>query len=430
MILILVDAETERLRYTLDFIFKSRGLAYSTCTSMIEFDEREANYRLNYSDRKHEHAKQIVPSTLLREKHLRKLALEKAEFGGEECLEIDGIIDPIASVFYILTRYEEYLCRDWDEYDRFPASNSVLVQFEWQEKAMCDRWARKIIEFIFPELYLEAELRAQLTNSTRIIPTFDIDNAYAYKYKTKSRTFLSRWKDILRGNKERIEERKSVEKGGKDPYDTYELIEQIAKDFTDARIFWLTRSNGKKDRNVPLSALEHQELIKRMSKVSQIGLHPSFDSFLNIEKVKNEKSDLEAVLKNDLRNVRFHFLRFQLPQSYRILNQLGFKEEHSMGFAEKVGFRCGTARVHNWFDCERNEESTLEVHPFVYMDGSLNEYMELEPEIAVLKIHSLYREVKDFGGDFRFIWHNETINDLGKWKGWKLVLDETLKLKK
>lgn len=430
MILILVDAETERLRYTLDFIFKVRGLDYATCTSLIEFEEKEVNYRLNYSDRHCEIAKHIPPSTLLRESHIRTLTLKKAEFEEEECLEIDGIVDPLAAVFFTLTRYEEYTCRERDEYNRFPAKQSVLLKFEWQEKAMCDRWARKIIEFIFPELYLEAELRSQLTRSTKLIPTFDIDNAYAYLYKSNSRTFLSRLKDILLGNKDRIQERRSVVNGGKDPYDTYDFIEQLAKEHSETRIFWLTRSNGKKDRNVPLSCHEHKDLIRRMSACAQIGLHPSFDSFLNRQKVSDEKRDLESILNAEIRSTRFHYLRFQLPASYRVLSELGFQEEHSMGFAEAVGFRCGTARAHQWFDCERNEETKLQVHPFAYMDGSLNEYMELKPEEAILKIQKLYREVKDFGGDFRFIWHNETINEKRHWLGWRSVLEETLNLKK
>ena len=64
------------------------------------------------------------------------------------------------------------------------------------------------------------------------------------------------------------------------------------------------------------------------------------------------------------------------------------------------------------------------------MDGTLNEYMNLSIEDSKIKIKELYQEIEKFGGEFSFIWHNETINNIGKWKGWEHVLNFTLNISK
>ena len=420
MVLVLVDDISARIQYTFDFIFKMRGVEYILVESIDTFNDFQGA-KLNYSKQKCSDGISFTPSGLLNETGIWNGNLDKVKIESVDCLSFNGNKDLVASVFYVLTRMEEYNCFSYDDHDRFPFSHSILKKYEWVEQAVCDRWASYIIVDL-----LKVEV---VKSKVEIIPTFDIDNTYAFKLKSGKRRALSKLKDVVKLDAKRITKRKSVENGEKDPYDTFDKIIEVGKQFSGVKVFWLTASEGSKDRNVPIGNIQHRKLIKRVAQSVEVNIHPSYGSFLNASQVMSERDGLESITGSSIVRSRQHFLRFQLPKSYRDLIDAGIRNDYSMGFAENVGFRSGTARAHNWFDLERNEVTELTLHPFAYMDGTLLEYMSLTPEESKRRIQKLYAEIQNFGGDFIFLWHNETIGEYGKWKGWSQVLDFTLNLK-
>ena len=420
MVLVLVDDISARIQYTFDFIFKMRGVEYILVESIDTFNDFQGA-KLNYSKQKCSDGISFTPSGLLNETGIWNGNLDKVKIESVDCLSFNGNKDLVASVFYVLTRMEEYNCYSYDDHDRFPFSHSILKKYEWVEQAVCDRWASYIIVDL-----LKVEV---VKSKVEIIPTFDIDNTYAFKLKSGKRRALSKLKDVVKLDAKRITKRKSVENGEKDPYDTFDKIIEVGKQFSGVKVFWLTASEGSKDRNVPIGNIQHRKLIKRVAQSVEVNIHPSYGSFLNASQVMSERDGLESITGSSIVRSRQHFLRFQLPKSYRDLIDVGIRNDYSMGFAENVGFRSGTARAHNWFDLERNEVTELTLHPFAYMDGTLLEYMSLTPEESKRRIQKLYAEIQNFGGDFIFLWHNETIGEYGKWKGWSQVLDFTLNLK-
>jgi len=420
MIVILVDEITNRINYSFDFIFGVRGLQYEIVDDYARFEGLEGD-KLNYSSFESKVGLTLKPSGLLRENTIWKGELKIYKLDSVEFLSFDGVEDVVASIFYVLTRMEEYDCGQYDEHGRFPYSESILGKYNWIEKVVCDRWAEHLIKDM---MNLDFSV-----SKGQFIPSFDIDNTYAYRLKTGKRKTLSTIKDIVNFDKKRLKERKEVNKGGKDPYDTFDKITEVSKEIGATRVFWLTRGDGSKDRNISIDNDEHKLLIKKISENAEVNIHPSYDSYLNSDQIESEKKDLESITGVDIKSSRQHFLRFQLPNSYRDLLRAGIAHDYSMGFAEHAGFRSGTAIPHKWFDLGQNEVTELTVHPFSYMDGTLLEYMEMSPAESEVKIREIYEEVQCYGGDFIFIWHNETIGDYNKWNGWSRVLDFTLNLR-
>ena len=423
--LIFVEEVNERLTYTFDFIFKERDLSYVFTSSETEF-EKSLDEKFNYSKKKFSTTPSISPSTILFNDSIENLTLNRCLFNEEECLTINGVCDPVASIFYILTRYEEYHSSFKDKHGRHIGKKSVLYRFGWHEKAMCDRWSEDILCFLSSNTtfrYDKKKYRPQ------IIPTFDIDKAYAYKHKGIFRNILGYFKDFYSKDRTLTKERRMVLAGSKkDPFDNYDKIFEIQSRGFDVKLFWMLGNYGKYDKNISHKNRRHRRLIRKMDTIASIGIHPSYKSNSNEFNIHNEIERLQSIIKKHVRSSRQHYLMLFMPKTYQQLIEQEIEDDYSMGYADIIGFRAGTARSFHWFDLTTNKKTSLRIHPFCYMDGSLNEYLKLSTNEAEERIAQLYIEIQNYGGQYIFLWHNDTISDYGHWAGWSKVLEFSLRL--
>lgn len=418
--LIYSEQVTERLLYTLDFIFKSRGIQYSISNDPIAFSKSN-EILFNYSEREFDGIPTLIPSDLLFSLRIKNYNIDLGDFNGKSCLNFNGITDPLASIFYVLSRYEEYTNFRRDHHDRFLAKDSILNKFSWIATPICDHWAVEIIKCFSPELTMP---KAEFS----ILPTFDIDSSYAYLRKNSLRNAFAYWRDRILGKKDLAEERKKVREGIiKDPFDTYDYILEKTSHFSKVHFFWLLGNFSRYDRNIAAEDPIQKLLIERISKNRTVGIHPSYLSNNRPFQIKEEIFRLQEIIQAPIVSSRQHFLKLSLPQSYRKLIEAGIKEDYTMGFADIAGFRLGTAKNIPWFDLQNNIKTDLILYPFMYMDGTLNQYMKLTPTQAIETLLSLKKEVQQYGGNFSFIWHNETMAQRGIWKDWLPVFESSLK---
>lgn len=422
MILILVDYITERQIFTFDFIFKRNKNAYKLTNDLEQFLAFEGD-KFNYSVREVDHVLQFPPAAILFEEDI-KIDIEKNmtrfKWSGTEIIQFYKVPDPFASVFYLLSDYTNYLPKKRDEHNRAISKHSLSASFDWLEKCKTDEWTVLLLTYLSKKGFSIV----LPSNQTNLLLTFDIDNTFAYRLKDGARGKLATLKDYLRLDKKRIAERKEVRaKQCKDPYDTFDYMRALAERELEVKLFYLVGDFTKYDRNISVKDARHQRHIYQTAQNLSVGLHPSYKSNANRSQLKEEKKRLETIVKKDIHFSRQHFLKLNIPNTYRDLIQLGFTDDYSSGYADAVGFRLGTSNAIPFFDLLRNEITNLTLHPFAYMDGTLNQYLGLSIEDAIHKMKALYDEVSKYGGDFISIWHNETIGDYGIWKGWRTVLD-------
>lgn len=424
--LIYVEYITERLLYTLSFVFADRKIPYELTNDGIAFIGASGP-KLNYSHRDFEDALQILPAELLFDDELLSEPPIKGTFEGISCLEFSGKTDVLASIFYMLSRMEEYQNLATDSLERFKASASVAFANNWLQVPICDVWSEALIFYL--EQRFNQSFQAQKPRFY-FQPTFDIDNTFAYAHKNTIRTFFANCKDFFYRRSDRVKDRKLVRSGSiSDPYDSFDLIASIAENDPDTKVFWLLGNYTKLDKNLSHLNLAQQDKIRQIAAHAEVGIHGSSLTKNNLQQLELEIERLEQIIGYRPNSNRQHFLLLRMPHTYHLLLKAGISHDYTMGYAEQTGFRAGTARTFKWFDLHKNEVSNLNIHPFAYMDGTLLEYLQLSPDEAIHRIEDLHAAVKKYGGTFSFLWHNETITGYQHWASYEAVFKANFFLK-
>ena len=102
----------------------------------------------------------------------------------------------------------------------------------------------------------------------------------------------------------------------------------------------------------------------------------------------------EKSLEKEIPLSRQHFIRLQLPHTYRILESLSITDDFSMGYASELGFRAGTGRSFLWYDLEKEVCSELRVHPFCFMDATAHYYKKWTAEEETILLEELNKNME------------------------------------
>lgn len=324
-------------------------------------------------------------------------------------------------VFWMVTRMEEYTASQsaFDGMGRFRASASMAHAEGWllrpEVEVRIRAWAASIGITPRPHSYT-------------VQPTIDVDSAYAYRHRSVLRTWGATAKDLFSGNTTRLAERHRVlVKGQPDPYDTYEWLESVHAAYgLKARYFLLLADRGPYDRPVDWRQPGMQALVQRLSRSAYMGIHPGVASHDSSDAVqlKAEISRMEGLSSAPVQHARQHYLLQRIPSTWRRLESVGIEHDHSLGYADHIGFRAGMSRPFRAFDAEANRAMNLTIHPVSAMDATLNRYMGLTPNEALDALEQLAQEVKDVDGVLTLLWHNETVSECNEWKGWRTVYEQ------
>ncbi|MFW5823141.1 MAG: polysaccharide deacetylase family protein [Tangfeifania sp.] len=429
MLLFYTDEINPRIEYTAHLIFTQiLGIEVAFTVRASEFLNSELP-KLNYSYEKFGDEMYIKPHRFMHCKALIQPNIQPVWHEGEKYFfesSKDSIFpfDPLAASFFLVSRYEEYIETEKGKYKRYPAEKSILYKYGLLEKPVVNIWARMLADKL-KERFRELEFPEPKFD---FLSTIDVDNAWAYSQKGFWRGLGALAKSVSQGQIEEAKKRIRVwQKKENDPYDTYCYLDSVFKGNEDKVIFFFLLGNYKRyDKNISPSNRALQNLIRETDKKYAVGIHPSYSSSKKKGKLKlaKEIERLENITGKKPDKSRQHFLRLKIPRSYRRLLKNGIREDYTMGYSTQTGFRAGICTPFYFYDVKKEKATNLKIYPFQVMDVTLRDYLGLSPEEALKKIETLMEEVKETGGVFSSIWHNETVNGQGHWEGYREVFEK------
>lgn len=359
--------------------------------------------------------KNIVPKEIPVQQHSRFVMLYPVPHS-------DLPFDIFAASFYLLSRYEEYLPHQKDEYGRFSHKESIAFKNNFLRKPIINIWLQYLQELLqakFPQLLFAAK-------QFRLIATYDIDMAYSYLHKGIVRNAVGFARSAVGGSWSDMQNRFAVlTRNQKDPFDVYEWLDALHLKYKlqPYYFFLLAQQRSVYDKNVHPDLNAMQVLIQHHAEKYQVGIHPSWQSGDQPDLLKAEIRLLKTITQQPVVNSRQHYLRFELPGTYRQLAAQGIQHEFSMGYGTINGFRASVAGSFFWYNLQNETTTDLLLHPFCFMDANSFYEQKYSPAQAFDEIKYYQDEIKKVNGTMITVWHNHILGADAMFKGWKEVYE-------
>lgn len=328
-------------------------------------------------------------------------------------------LDIFGSAFFMLSRFEESVLKIRDSYDRFPSGASLAVRSGFEKKAVVNGYVELLWNLLLQNGYTGERKKWKFT----IMPTHDIDHLTFYKnfdfFFTRLKKCLFKYKNFPQALKEVRDFLLVRLRITKDPYDRFDELMEIAERFGLKAIFYfLVGKESVFDADFDIAKLK--PIMKNITKRGHVvGIHPSFESYKNSTMIYEECNFFEIRPTYS----RQHYLRFEIPTTWEILEKAGLRIDSSLGFGDRVGFRCGCCYSFHVFDVVQKKRLKIKESPLLVMDGVL---LDQSKEAAKKEVLEIASEVQKYGGEMVILWHNSSFG-VDRWKKFNGLYEEILK---
>ena len=249
--------------------------------------------------------------------------------------------------------------------------------------------------------------------------THDVDFLYYDYLKTLNVYMQEGVKSMIRGRSARLKALKdqrresragSIVRKFNSSWHINKLIEAEKKYNAKSSFYFLSLTEQDQDFNYSPGEISGIFEIVKQNKC-EIGLHGGHKAYNSTAKIKEEKERLEKASGVEVQSYRNHYLRFEMPTTWKCLAELGFKYDTTFGYADCVGFRNGMCYPFQPFDITGNKFLDIIELPLVVMEKTLTDYMGLSVDEEFKVFKTLIDNAEQNNGVLTLLWHNHMMDD-------------------
>ena len=196
-----------------------------------------------------------------------------------------------------------------------------------------------------------------------------------------------------------------------DPFSNLIEIAELDKSYGLQSVFYIMTTEDKHPKNINDYSVNDKRVRQMLKEVmdigSEIGLHPGIYTFEDPKKMQEQKTRLEDSIQKTVVRSRQHYLKFEYPETFIILESIGIKNDSSILVDlsnEEDKERCTTYTMTDEDGIGLNISQT----PLIFMD---THHMQMKDDAILSLLERSVAPAKKSGGEIMILWHNNNISN-------------------
>ncbi|SCA58777.1 Uncharacterized protein AB751O23_AO_00080 [Chlamydiales bacterium SCGC AB-751-O23] len=315
--------------------------------------------------------------------------------------------DFFASSFFLLTRWEEYVCPQikgsYEEANRFVLSSRLY------KRPLVNEYVECLWEML---KYLKIQ---QERKSRNFSIKLSHNVLHLERWRSFSRVFTNVAKDIFSHRNWQYAFKDLVSftnvkcKGKLDPFNNFDDIMQISEKWgVKSQFNLMAKRKASFDCSYEIKDNETMRLVDKIkSRGHDVGLLGSYLSYNQVAQSTEEKTFFDKTFQFEVAKISPLGFRFENPTTWQIASDLKYKEISSAALSSCWGFQSGVCYSFSVFNILSRKKLSLKESPLIIHDQGLEGGIPgLTVSKVIEKIERLKNLVRRYDGDLVVNWQN------------------------